>query len=282
MKQQKVERRNDKFAKRTVTRIWHEEPSKENPYLAETCLCHGYDLQKLMKKRSFIDVLYLLFRGELPDRDQADLLENLMIAFINPGPRHPATRAAMNAGVGKTNVAHILPISLSVLGGDHLGGGEVIAAMRFIKKHFKKDPEKIASDLAKSSNPPDKGDWHIAPGFGCRFNGIDPMPQKIAAELSALPGSDKALAWGNAFAEALKPQGQGWLSVGVCAAVFCDLGFSTLVGAGLFQLICAPGLLAHGAELSGVYVPLTAMPFLDQKHYIIAPEARGKKENTNE
>lgn len=96
-------------------------PSPDNPYIAEHCRCRGYDLFELVQKRSFVDIIYLLLRGELPTKDQAQLFETLLVALINPGPRHPATRAAMNAGVGKTNTAHILPIALPVLGGDHLG-----------------------------------------------------------------------------------------------------------------------------------------------------------------
>ncbi|MDZ4261485.1 MAG: citrate synthase, partial [Pseudomonadota bacterium] len=109
--------RNDAFAKRTATKIWQEIASPDNPYLTESAQCHGYDLLELTQKRSFVDVLYLMFRGELPTANEATLLEQLMIALINPGPRHPATRAAMNAGVGSTDVEHILPIALTIYGG---------------------------------------------------------------------------------------------------------------------------------------------------------------------
>lgn len=81
-----------------------------------------------------------------------------------------------------------------------------------------------------------------------------------------------ALQWGNAFAEAIKPYNQAWLNTGICAAAFIDLGFISRAGAGLFQIICAPGLLAHGIELSNK--PRTAMPFVDEEHYVIEPEAR--------
>jgi citrate synthase len=122
-----VERqRDEKFATRIVTKIWDEEASEYNPYLAEHCRCHGYDLIELIQKRSFVDVFFLMVMGELPNKDQAKLLETLMTGLINPGTRHPASRAAMNAGVGKTNAAHILPISLNVLSGEHLGGNEVL------------------------------------------------------------------------------------------------------------------------------------------------------------
>lgn len=263
----KVQNRKDKFTHRTVTRIWQEIPSGQNPYLAGQCRCRGYDLKDLLRKRTFVDVFFLLFLGELPTTSQAKLLETLMIAFINPGPRHPAARAAMNAGVGRTNPAHILPVSLSVLGGNHLGGGEVTAAMRFLEKHLDSAPESLAEKLLLQSGGPQKGDWHIAPGFGSRFGGVDPLARDIAGELTVLSSPGGAMRWSDAFVKKIEPHGLGWLCTGICAAVFLDLGLPPRSGAGLFQLICAPGLLAHGLELADK--PITAMPFLDEEHYVI-------------
>lgn len=266
-----VTKRDITFASRTVTRIWEERPSPHNPYLAESCLCHGYDLTGLVEARSYIDTLFLLFQGELPSPSQAKLLEMLLIAFCNPGPRHPATRAAMNAGVGKTSPAHILPIGLTVMGGEHLGGQEVEDAIRFFRKHEAVPPEDIAGQRMTQERPAE-GDVHIAPGFGSRFGGIDPMPGKVAHILTAHSGAGRALRWGNLFAEAIGQSNMGWLATGVVAAVLCDLGFNPQAGAGLFQLICAPGILAHGLELANK--PISAMPFLDEEHYVIESTTR--------
>lgn len=279
MKDEKIQvrRRELKFAARTVTNIWEEVPSMHNPFLAESCRCHGYDLLELARKKSFLDVLYLLFRGEFPSVEQVQMLEALMIGLINPGPRHPATRAAMNAGVGKTNSVHILPIALSVLGGAYLGGEEVEAGIRFIRQNQNTEATLIAEELL-ATRKRTEGDCHVAPGFGSRFGGIDPVPQNLAALLYSLSACGKALRWGADFVHVLNKRGMGWLTTGVAACVFCDLGFHPQAGAGLFQIFCAPGLLAHGLELASPYKSITAMPFLDAEHYVIAPKA--KKRNS--
>lgn len=269
----KASLRNERFASRVATRIWSESPSPDNPYVAEQCNCHGYELFELIKKRSFIDVLYLLFRGELPSKSQSRLLEALFTGLINPGPRHPAARAAMTTGIGKTDIAHILPISLLTLGGPYLGGNEVVASMRFLNKHYRNEPRQVAHDLIANSSEPDEGDWHIAPGFGTLYNSVDIMSTKLASYLSQLPGSGSMLTWGVEFAQQLEDKrGCGWLSTGVAAAALSDLGFHPRTGAGMFQLMNAPGLLAHGLEMSNK--PLTAMPFIDNEHYIIKNEAK--------
>lgn len=262
MTARRVQSRGDRFASRPPTRIWLEQPSPRNPYLAERSYCHGYEIEQLMAGRSFVEVFYLLFRGELPGREEARLLERLMIGLIDPGPRHPATRAAMNAGIGRTRRGHILPIALAVQGGEHLGGDEVEAAMRFLAANLDADPV-----LACATNPDAEGDRRAFPGFGSRHGGIDPMAGRLAAHLTALPGAGRHLAWGTAAAARLGGAGMGWLMPGVAAAVLCDLGFSHRAGAGLYQLFAAPGLLAHGLEMADQ--PITAMPFLDADHYVI-------------
>ncbi|MEO0444355.1 MAG: citrate synthase, partial [Pseudomonadota bacterium] len=78
-KHQQVRSRNEKFAEKTATRIWSEQATEDNPYIAESALCHGYDLFELVDQCSFVQVLYLLYRGELPSKDQEKLLESLMI-----------------------------------------------------------------------------------------------------------------------------------------------------------------------------------------------------------
>lgn len=262
-----VTSRDEAFALRQLTKIWQETPDRKNPYATENCRCHGYDLFELMAKRSFVDVLFLLFQGELPSRDKEKLFENLMIALINPGPRHPATRAAMLTGIGKTDPAHILPISLSILGGNHLGAGEIEGAMRFLRKQIKKDPVQVVQETLSQQEKPDVGDWHPVPGFGSRFGGIDTLACQTAMHLVKLPGAGQALVWGNAFSSALHPHEMGMLTTGMAAAAFSDLGFHPRAGGGLFQLLCAPGLLAHGLELTNK--PITAMPFPKDENYTI-------------
>lgn len=263
-KHDQVRSRNEPFTERTATRIWAETPSSDNPYIADKTYCHGYDLLELMDKRSFVDVFYLLFRGELPTKHDAQLLQALMIALINPGPRHPATRAAMNVGVGKTNPLHILPIASAVLGGDYCGGGDIEEAMRFLRKQHHTDPQQAAGIFMQARQ---HNEAEACPGFGEQFGGVDLMAKHIAQQLLTLPAAGDALRWGNQFASSLEPQGIGWLTTGVAAAVFADLGFHPRTGGSLFQLLGAPGLVAHGLELANK--PITAMPFVSDENYVI-------------
>lgn len=262
-----VRSRNEPFVERTATRIWHEQASADNPYITADVLCHGYNLLELMEKRSFIDVFYLLFRGDLPTKTEAQLLQALMIALINPGPRHPATRAAMNAGVGKTDPVHILPIASAIMGGEFQSAGEIEKAMRFFRKQKNADPQVIAASFLEQKNLPATDDEIFLPGFGPHYGGVDLLAKKIAMHLASLDGAGFTLRWGCQLAAQLESQGIGWLNTGIAAAVFADLGFQPRAGGSLFQLLSAPGMVAHGLELANKAI--TAMPFVSDENYVI-------------
>jgi len=267
-KHDQVRSRNEPFVERAATRIWQEIPSSDNPYIASSALCYGYNLFELMQKRNFVDVFYLLFRGELPTAAESQILQQLMIALINPGPRHPATRAAMNVGVGKTEPLHILPISTAVLGGDYMGGGEIESAMRFFRKQQNTNPQEFLAELLNSTEQKSPETFaELVPGFGTRNGGIEIMAINTAKHLVVLEGAGKALQWACELHEQLEPQGLGLLTTGLAAAVFADLGFQPRAGGSLFQLMGAPGLLAHGLEFSNK--PITAMPFVSDENYEI-------------
>ena len=61
----------------------------------------------------------------------------------------------------------------------------------------------------------------------------------------------------------------GWLKTGIAAAVFCELGIGARESVGLFQLICAPGIFAHGVEQT--HKPITAIPMLADEQHIYKP-----------
>lgn len=273
-KHKKVESRNETFTDRTATKIWHEVPSKNNPYIPSTIECHGYDLFELMKKRSFVDTFFLLFKGELPEKHESKILETLMIALINPGPRHLATRAAMNTAVGKTNPMHILPVGLSVLGGKYLGGADIDLIMRFFRKNNKSKAKTFIDGILDQPATQDGSPKSIEDtlnenilGFGKYYGGIDTIAEQIIQCMSEIHEPGPALKWGITLNDILKTYGSGWLITGVAAAVFSDLGFHPRAGGSLFQLLGAPGLAAHGVELSNKN--FTAMPYVKDENYVI-------------
>jgi len=257
------------FQSKATTSIFYEAPSKNNPYVASTRYLHGYDLFQLIQKRSYVEVLFLLFQAELPTVEQVKIIETIMVACMNPGPRHPAVRAAMNAGVSKSNHEHILPIGLMVLGGAEQGSTEVERAIHFLLENSSNTPEQTAKLLSLKPKT-EEGDWRIAPGFGSIYGEIDPQVDELANYLAQLSGTGKNLSWGQQFVESIREQKVGWLISGLVAAVLADLGFGAREAAGMFQLISSPGILAHGLEQT--HKPIFAMPLLEDENYVVKSE----------
>ncbi|MDH3325380.1 MAG: citrate synthase [Gammaproteobacteria bacterium] len=262
----KTEHRKEIFSKKIPTRLCKELPSDDNPYLAKSIRYHGYELNDILENCNFVETFFLLFYGEFPDKNQSEILEKLMIGLINPGPRHPATRAAMYSSVSKTNPGNVLPIGLSIMSGSHGGAGDVESSMRFIRKNMRQSPQETANRLSELLPENSKEDLVIAPGFGQLYQSADPITSSISKMILALEGAGEALRWANEFAVVIQPYNMGWLKSGLAAAVFCDLGFQPKAGVGLYQLLTAPGILAHGLEVANK--KLNSMPFPGDENYV--------------
>lgn len=260
-----VHMRDEAFAARAATKVTREVPNASNPYIAERVLWHGYDAIELAEKRSLVDVVFLLLKGELPTADQAGQLQKLLVLLANPGPRAPASRAVSAASLSKTVPEHWLPIGLALHGGEDTGAAAVRESIRFLRRHIRKDPLVVADALLADMPDQREGDCRPAPGFGSYYGGIDQFATHAAEFLYAAYPANDVLGWGMAFTGAMVDLPAGWLLPGVAAAVCVDLGLSPNAGAGLFQLAAAPGLLAQAIEVSGK--PVTAAPFISDEDY---------------
>lgn len=250
----KVQSRHEAFSEKIKTAITKEIVDPENPFLSTQQSWYGYDSVELAKNTDFVDTLFLLLTGNLPSVNQKELFNFVLVSLANPGPRHPAVRAGMSASIGKTLPEHFLPISLSVLGGNQGGAGEIQFVMRFLE-----------AKLKKGSTDPLKED--SIPGFGTRYGMPDPYVKVLLDNIKTMPGAGAYIAWISEANDILLNKGQGLLSSGLCAAVFSDLGISFYQAAPLYQLICSPGIIAHSAEYARE--PRTSLPFVPDTHYEI-------------
>lgn len=253
----KVQSRQERFSDKIKTKITNETVDSDNPFLATRHAWYGYDSIELAKRCDFTDTLFLLLTGNLPSLNQKQLLNFLMVSMANAGPRHPAVRAGVNAAVGKTLPEHFLPISLSVLGGNKNGAGEVQFAMRFIRNQLQENNVDAIDELVNKS----------VPGFGSRYGSPDPYIQSLLTHIKSMPSAGAAVEWGAKLNEIMLSKGQGLSASGLCASVFLDLGVGVYQAAALYQLIFSPGIIAHSAEYARE--PRTSLPFVSDDNYEI-------------
>ncbi len=178
------ESRNTPFARRIRTRIWQELADPRNPWVATDARCHGYAHSEMIGRLDYAQTLFLLLRGELPGEHQHELLRRFLVAFCNPGPRHGATRAVMNAAASGTRSQHLGAIGLALLGGEHLGSAEVEQAAAL----------PLAPTRRGSGSAGDiTGRGRAATGDTPRIAGLHPDSAPCSADIDAHAGALAAL-----------------------------------------------------------------------------------------
>jgi citrate synthase len=236
------------------TRIWREEPESDNPYATRAAHCHGYDVYgEMLGNARWVEMLYLLFRGEAPTRAQADTLEALAVALANPGPRDPSVHAAMCAGIGGSTSAASLMAAIAVGAGFGGGAREVFVAMQGWKASGH-DVAAWQTWLTNVTTAPATGVWPAAshaPGFDphalCTSTIVRQSLDRLAQRS---PGN--SLSWLAANRVALESAARHPLALsGVAAAALVDLGFTPEQGEVLFLLLRLPGAAAHALEQRG-------------------------------
>lgn len=232
------------------TRIWQEEPEPGNVFATRVAYCHGYDVYgEMLGQARWVDMLYLLFRGEAPTAAQADLLEALAVALANPGPRDASVHAAMCGGTCGSPAAASLMAALAVGAGALAGGRETLLAM----EAWGACGTDLAAWQQRFATPPAVGvsAWpnpEHPPGFDP--HGVS-TATPVRQTLSCLAGLSSAprLPWLHANREALEAAARLPLALsGVAAAAFADLGFSPEQGEMLHLLLRLPGAAAHAIE----------------------------------
>ena len=83
----------------------------------------GYPIQDLIGRLTFPQMIWLMVRGDLPSKAQAQLLEAALVASVDHGPHAPSiaiARMAVTCGVDLNNA---MASGINVLGDIHGGAG---------------------------------------------------------------------------------------------------------------------------------------------------------------
>jgi citrate synthase len=242
---------SDHFSQVIHSHIWEEIPEPDNPFAASACYCRGYDVYgNLLGKASYIDYLYLLFKGERPTPEAAAALNLVAIALANPGPRDPSVHAAMAAGVGGSPAATALMAALAAGAGSYGGGREVLLAMEAwvacdtdleLWKNY------LTSPLAPS-RPLFWPQTEHVPGFDPHgITCATPVMQTLENLFLILPTG--RLAWLLQERKTLESVAKIPLAMtGVIAAALTDLEFTPNEGEMLTLLLRLPGAAVHALE----------------------------------
>ena len=215
----------------------------------------GYPIEELIGTIRFPEMVWLMLRGELPTRAEAELLEATMVAAVDHGPQAPSiciSRMAVTCGLP---VNGAMASAINALDDIHGGAGQ--QCMEFYhaiaaEMGDETDPARATAAVLKARRDAGK---KIVPGFGHRFHPLDPRAPrllKLVDDAQARGVVNGKFARIGRAVEAALAGGRGKpipMNIdGVTAIVYCELGFEPELGRGIFILSRAVGILAHAWE----------------------------------
>ncbi|HUO20952.1 MAG TPA: citryl-CoA lyase [Caulobacteraceae bacterium] len=212
----------------------------------------GYPIQDLIGQISFVQMIWLMTRGELPSQDQSELLEAALVASVDHGPHAPSiaiAQMAASCGIGLNNA---MASAINVLGDTHGGAGQACMTLYELVRKFQDQGLALAAavDAALGAYVAENG--KIIPGFGHRFHPVDPRAAPLlglveaAAAKGAVGGGYVAI--GREVEAGIRRRTGKAIPMnidGATAVIFSELGFAPEMGRGLFILSRSVGILSH-------------------------------------
>ncbi len=236
-------------ASEDVTRWWTTAVSDIEPGVIRL---RGYPVEQLIGGASFVDMIWLMVRGQLPSPSQSALLEVALVSAVDHGPQAPSIAAARMAATCGVGLNSAMATGVNLLGDVHGGAGQQCMDL-------------LAQVVGRSDVPLEQsvGDvltgfaesGRYVPGFGHRFHPKDPRRDPLLAAVQ--DQVDAGLVEGGYLRAALEIERQ--LSAGrsrpvpmnidgATAVIYSELGFDPELGRGLFVLSRSVGILAHAWE----------------------------------
>lgn len=196
----------------------------------------GHDLTLLIKERSFAEVIFLLLKGNLPNKKEKDLLEAMLVASVENGIEAPSIfvpRIVAASG----NKAHVaLAAGMLAIGEKH-GGAAEKAAMLF-------GSGKSAKQIVVEED--------IIPGFGHKiYKEEDPRAAALYEKAKELGFSYKSFEFAYDIEKELEKKKGKKLPLNIDGALACsmlELGFDAKLGKSLFLISRIVGMSAHVFE----------------------------------
>jgi len=215
----------------------------------------GYEIQDLIGKISFPEMIWLMTRGDLPTPSQARLLEAALVASVDHGPHAPSIAIARMASTCGISLNNAMASAINVLGDTHGGAGQDCMVLYELVRSKLDAGIRLsdAADLALAETIAAKG--KIIAGFGHRFHPVDPRAAPLLSLVEAAAGQGIVgggyVAIGREVEAAIQRRTQKPIPMnidGATAVIFCELGFAPPMGRGLFILSRSVGILAHAWE----------------------------------
>lgn len=215
----------------------------------------GYAIEELAGTIGFAQMIWLMFRGELPASAEAALLEAVLVAAVDHGPHAPSIAIARMAVTCGLPLNGAMASAVNALDDIHGGAGEQCMELYEAAADRIDDGAALDDAVEAAIEASIARYGKIIPGFGHRFHPVDPRAPRLLALVDQAVADGQVQGRyaeiGRAVEDALARRKGKRLPMnidGVSAVVFAELGFPTALGRGLFLLSRSVGIVAHAWE----------------------------------
>jgi citrate synthase len=218
---------------------------------AEQINLRGYAIEDLIGRISWGEAVYLLLRGELPSKEQAKMLEAILVSVIDHGVKPPSTIAAVT--VANTGASLNSSVAAGILAINKYHGGAIEDAMSAISEAVDlQESEKLSAiDSAEKVVQNYKAQNKRISGFGHRFHAADPRTFRLFELARELNVAGKYVAQAEILEKVLSEKSGKSLPInadGAIAALLCEMNFPPKIANGIFMIARVAGLVAHVTE----------------------------------
>ncbi|MBI3420998.1 MAG: citryl-CoA lyase [Candidatus Sungbacteria bacterium] len=205
-----------------------------------TLFVYGHELTELIEKAAFSEVIFLLLKGTLPTKKEAQLLDACLVAMAEHGIQAPSTFVARTSiSVGNPfNAA----LAAGILATGDWHGGAIEKCAQYLQSG--KDAPAIIGEVGLAGGR--------MPGFGHKvYKDEDPRASVLFTKARELGCAGTCIALVHEIKDALEKKTGKKLPInvdGAVAALVSELGIDWRFGKALFILGRMPGLMAHIRE----------------------------------
>jgi citrate synthase len=199
----------------------------------------GYDLSELIKNKSFVEVIFLVLKGSLPNENEVKMLNALFTAAIDHGVGTASTIASRTAASSGNSMQAALAAGILAMDKSH--GGATEEAAKFFSENIE---EKNVADLVKYL----KEQKIRLPGFGHRVLTHDYRTDTLFSIAKETGFYGQHCTFAEEVGVELNKISSKPLPLnvdGAMAAILLDMRFPSQMATGFFIIARVPGLVAH-------------------------------------
>ena len=219
----------------------------------------GYPIAELLGKVSYPQMVYLLFKGELPAENIGKMIDAILVSSVDHGATPPSALSAIT--VASTGAALNASVAAGILAISQFHGGAIEECMRILIKamDYKKVHNCSSAEAAHQIITEYRNSKKRLSGFGHRLHTDDPRTKKLFSIADELKIAGEYISLAKDFeAEQEKSLGKKLpINVdGAIAALLCEMEFDVTFANAFFMIARVPGLVAHIYEEKTRYKPM--------------------------